>query len=277
MVGEDASVKNLIPIGRFSRLCRLTIPALRHYDELGLLRPALVDPDTGYRYYSLAQAEEAERIRLLRSIEMPLDEIRALLREQDAAAAQRLLDAHRRRLEDRIEAFRMSLVFLGRLMDQEAGTMEYEVRNRETSPQPIVSVRGHSSVAQLPAFFGAAYGEIFRLLGELGVRPAGPGFAIYHDPDFREEDVDLEVGVPVAETVESTGRVVGRTLPGGPIAYTVHAGPYELIGPAYRALAGWVQEHGHETSGPPREVYLVAIDQVKDPSELRTEIDWPIA
>jgi DNA-binding transcriptional MerR regulator len=64
-------MKNLVPIGRFSRLCRLTIPALRHYDELGLLRPAAVDVDTGYRYYSLVQAGEAERIRLLRSIEMP--------------------------------------------------------------------------------------------------------------------------------------------------------------------------------------------------------------
>jgi DNA-binding transcriptional MerR regulator len=73
-------VKNLVSIGRFSLLCRLTVKALRHYDELGLLKPATVDPQTGYRYYSVAQVVEANRIRQLREIEMPLDEIRAILR-----------------------------------------------------------------------------------------------------------------------------------------------------------------------------------------------------
>jgi effector-binding domain-containing protein len=269
-------VKNLVPIGRFSRLCRLSIPALRHYDEVGLLRPALVDPSTGYRYYSLSQAAEAERIRILRSLEMPLDEIRALLAERDPEAVKSKLDAHRRRLENRVEGFRLALVFLGQLMEQETGTMEYQVSVRESAPQPILSVRGHTSVGEMPGFFAEAYRDIFERLGELGVHPAGPPLSIYHDPDFREDDVDVEVGVPVPEAVDGTGRLVGRTLPGGPIATTVHAGSYELLGPAYRSLAAWTQEHGHEMAGPPREVYLNSPTEVKDPSELRTELVWPI-
>ena len=70
---------NLLPIGRFSKATRLSVKALRHYDELGLLRPAFVDPSSGYRYYRPAQANQAEAIRILRSLEMPLEEIRAVL------------------------------------------------------------------------------------------------------------------------------------------------------------------------------------------------------
>jgi effector-binding domain-containing protein len=268
-------MRNLVPIGRFSRLCRLTIPALRHYDELGLLRPAAIDPDTGYRYYSLAQADEAERIRVLRSLEMPLDEIRALLAEHDPAAVAERLEAHRQRLEGRIEAYRTSVAFLQHLMAAEAGTMEYQVRTRETVEGPIATVRGHSSTGEMPAFFQAAYGEILRLIGGLGVRPAGPPFSIYHDPDFREEDVDLEVGFPVSEPVESAGRVVGRVLPGGLAASTIHAGSYDEIGMAYRAIAAWIQEHGHEIAGPPREIYL-SDPATTAPADYRTEIVWPI-
>jgi effector-binding domain-containing protein len=60
------------------------------------------------------------------------------------------------------------------------------------------------------------------------------------------------------------------------VATTLYAGPYENVGPAYRALAEWVQEHGHETAGPPREVYLTDPNEVQDPGALRTEIVWPI-
>ena len=92
---------NLVPIGRFSQICRLTITALRHYDDLGLLKPALVDPQSGYRYYSLEQVAAAELIRTLRAVEMPLDEIGAVLRAADPAIAQVALSRHRDRLLER--------------------------------------------------------------------------------------------------------------------------------------------------------------------------------
>jgi len=269
-------MKNLVPIGRFSTLCRLTIPALRHYDELGLLSPAAVDPDTGYRYYSLAQAAEAERIRLLRSIEMPLDEIRGLLVERDPAVVRARLGDYRRTLAERVAGYERALAFLDRLMQQEAGAMSYEVILRETVPQPYASVRGHVPLAGIGSFFQGACGEIFRHAGELGVRPAGPIFSIYHDPEFREEDVDVEVCVPLAEHVEPSGRVKPGILPGGQVASTMHAGPYDEIGPAYRALHGWIEAHGRESAGPPREVYLVGPDQSPAPSGYRTEVIWPI-
>src|SRR4051794_30603882 len=68
-------MNELVSIGRFARMSGLTIDALRHYDELGLLRPAAVDPDTGYRRYATHQLEDARRIGWLRSLDLPLDQV----------------------------------------------------------------------------------------------------------------------------------------------------------------------------------------------------------
>jgi effector-binding domain-containing protein len=153
--------------------------------------------------------------------------------------------------------------------------MEYDVSVRDVVAQPIVSIRTHTSLARMAEFMGSAYGELFQLMGRQGVPPAGPPFAVYHDPEFKEDDIDVEAGVPVAEPVASVGRVVGGELRAGPVAFTHHLGPYEEIGGAYSALTAWVQAKGREIDGPPREFYIVGVGQA-EPSGYRTEVQFPI-
>lgn len=269
-------MQNLVPIGRFSQLTRLTVKALRYYDETGLLRPAAVDPDSGYRYYSLAQCIDAERIRALRMLQVPLEEIREILSEQDPARRIHLLDRHRSRLEESIAGHQRVLTALTQMLLEEGRLMEYEVRTKHVVTQPIASIRTRTSVAALPGVMGQAWGEIYGYLGELGVRPAGASFTIYHDPEFKEEDIDVEIGVPVEEAIPPRGRIAAGELPAGAIAYTLHLGAYAGIGGAYRALASWIQSHGHEFAGAPREVYLTDPAQTRE-ADYRTEIEWPIA
>jgi DNA-binding transcriptional MerR regulator len=102
-------MEGFLSIGRFARLTHLTIKALRLYDALGLLRPAVVDFATGYRYYHPDQMQVAERIRLLRGVEMPLAEIRALLDTPDPTAAQARLVDHQQWLEERIDSYERAL------------------------------------------------------------------------------------------------------------------------------------------------------------------------
>ena len=267
-------MRNLLPIGRFSEICRLSIPALRHYDDLGLLPPAAVDPDTGYRYYSMAQAVDADRIRTLRFLEVPLPEIRTIL-ASDPATTRALLEAHRRRLLQAADKQRYAIALLDSMLREEPA-MEYEIHLRETVPQQAASIRACAPWAELGSFVPAALMEIARVVGEQGVRFAGPPYTAYFSADSTEAEVDLEVGMPVDEPIEPAGRVISTVVAGGLVATTVHAGRYEDIAPAYRALGAWVQEHGHETSGPPREVYLTDPSQVQDPGALRTEIVWPV-
>jgi DNA-binding transcriptional MerR regulator len=107
----------LMPIGRFSRLTGLGVKALRNYDELGLLVPAAVDDETGYRFYSPDQVDRAEAIRLLRRLDMPLDEIRATLTAEDPVALRTALVSHQRQMAGRDAELRASMGKLQRLID----------------------------------------------------------------------------------------------------------------------------------------------------------------
>jgi DNA-binding transcriptional MerR regulator len=110
-------------IGRFAHLTGLTVKALRHYDEIGLLRPAAVDPDTGYRTYAPEQVERAETIRMLRQLEMPLDEIAELLGSNDPSAQKRVLAEHQRRTAIRQVELRWIMQRLQPLIDEKESPM----------------------------------------------------------------------------------------------------------------------------------------------------------
>jgi DNA-binding transcriptional MerR regulator len=109
--------EQLLPIGRFARLTGLTVKALRHYDELGLLRPAAVDADTGYRFYAPAQVVGADTIRHLRRLELPLDDVRTLLETDDPEVVRRVLVAHQRRTAWRAAELKIVLQGLQPLID----------------------------------------------------------------------------------------------------------------------------------------------------------------
>jgi len=115
---------DLLVIGRFARLAGLSVGALRHYDDLDLLRPAWVDPDTGYRSYRRDQLETARTIVRLRDLEVPLDGIRAYLGTDDPAERRRLLSEHRKRIEARTFRLQYILHAVGRLAADPADTKE---------------------------------------------------------------------------------------------------------------------------------------------------------
>jgi DNA-binding transcriptional MerR regulator len=144
-------MSDLISIGEFADVSRLSVKALRHYDELGLLRPASVDPSTGYRLYGWWQVPTARVIVMLRSLEMPLSEIRDVLdatgwgRPADAAA---VVAAHRRRLADRLARSEEQLTAIDALLNGR-GVIEYKVEARELAPQTVIGIREEASVRRL--------------------------------------------------------------------------------------------------------------------------------
>jgi DNA-binding transcriptional MerR regulator len=123
-------MEGLLSIGRFARRTNLTIKALRHYDEVGLLRPAVVNFATGFRYYTPEKVAVAERIRLLRSLEMSLADIRALLASPDPDTAATQLASHQQWLERRISDYQRALHVLMALGDQQERTSMDEETQR---------------------------------------------------------------------------------------------------------------------------------------------------
>jgi DNA-binding transcriptional MerR regulator len=129
---QEGDVRDLVTIGRFSELTGLTVKALRLYDRLGVLYPAVVDFSSGYRYYSPGQVPVAKRIHLLRMLDMPLEEIRALLSERDPEAIRQQLARHRQRIEERIVSYQDAWVLLQTLDDWSESVGKEESAEGET-------------------------------------------------------------------------------------------------------------------------------------------------
>lgn len=270
-VCEDAPVaRDLVPIGGFASRCRLSIKALRHYDELGLLRPRHVDVTTGYRYYDRWQAPAAIAIALLRSLDVPLPAIRELLADDDPAALARVLDRERERRAREIAQAETALRSIERLM--RAGTVfPYDVTLREEPAQTLLVVEGRATADLHVAVGTALAGELLGRLERLGRTPIGPILCLL--PRSDDDDLILQMCTPIADPPPSGERVL--TLPAGSVAVARHVGPYEEMGLADLALHAWAEERGLEQRGPIREVYRNDPAEVS-PEALETDVMLPV-
>jgi len=265
----------LVPIGRFSKMTRLSVKALRLYDEIGLLLPAHVDESSGYRYYHLGQANRAEAVRILRSVDMPLDEIKTILDEDDPEVAQKQLVMHRERLAERLAAQERMLAYLESLIQRKEGIMPYDIQIAEVEPQLIAAITKHTTFRQIGDDIAAGFGSLVHAMGREGAEASGPPLIVFHSVIDEETAGDVEICIPVTAGIAGDSDVYSRELEGGTVATTMHRGPYEQIAPAYHTITGWISEHGHEMAGPPREIYLND-PQTVPPEELLTRVEFPI-
>src|SRR5581483_9185448 len=273
--GERTRMKRLLPIGRFAQITRLTPKALRLYDEMCLLPPAVVDADSSYRYYSLDQIGVASQIRLLRSLDMPLEEIAQVLQTQDPLAVQALIADHRRHVAARIARDQQILATLDALVCR-AEPVQYSVAVKRVPAQPILSIQAGTALSELDGTMPQAMQEIHAYLRRCGLRTAGPDFCAYPYPEAGHDDFIAEACVPTGEPVPGQGRIRSGELPAGPVAFVVHPGPYQSLPLAFQAVLEWIQDHGHDVCGPLREIYLVDAADTGSPLDFRTEVAWPI-
>ena len=268
-------------IGEFSKISRIPVSALRYYSDCGLLPPAATDPDTGYRYYAAAQLPRLNRILALKDLGLSLDEIASVLDEELSVAELRGMlrlkqtEISRQVLEQQDRLARVETRL--RMIESEGTMPEEEVVLKTLDPVHVLSLR---EVVDAPAKIGMLIGDGFAALMPAGVMPIGPCFALYHDPEFKPAEIDVEVAFPVDEGVKTAPNTPGgrsfaeRTVSGGKVAVTVHHGNYDTIDQAYGRIGNWIAENGLQFAGPPQEAYLSSPD---DPSGPVTEIRFPVA
>jgi DNA-binding transcriptional MerR regulator len=264
--------RNLMPIGRFARSCRLSVKALRHYDELGLLAPARVDPQSGYRYYAREQARDAVMIGMLRSLDLPLAVIRRAL-EAEAGELKRLVDGESARVESELVARQRALLSL-RQIARTGSLSPYEIEVRE---QPERTVARLSGITDAERLIPDSTELIYALLDELTRTGAGVREPVLSINEFEEGGDRITVHACAgfeAEAPRLQHAEIVR-LPGGAFATLVHEGPYETLALAHHALFAWVQERGHESSGAIWELYRNDPSEVA-PETLVTEVALPL-
>ena len=267
-----------LSIGTFSRVSGLTVKALRHYDEIGLLEPARVDEWTGYRYYGLEQARTAEAIRRLRALEVPLDEIRELLGADEPVVRERLA-VHRARLEGQAVETRRILDELDRIID---GREKLVPDSTELAPAvevkdvPARRVAFIADRVHMEEMGQVVPRTIDQVAHAVGMRHTGPPFCKCAAPD-EEGYFETEIGWPVPDDVAVEAPVEIGEYPAAAALVMKHVGPYEELGRSYRVLAEQLEERGLTSASAPVEWYESDPQQVADPKDYVTIIEWPVA
>jgi DNA-binding transcriptional MerR regulator len=265
-----------LAIGDFSRATHLTIKTLRHYHRIGLLEPAQVDPGTGHRRYGTDQIPTAQVIKRFRSLDMPLEEIHAVIRTPDLAARNELIAGHLRRLETTLERTQQAAASLRNLLDPPADAVPVAIEHRRVPPTPAAAVSEVIDVRDASGWYQGALGELHALLAAQKVPPAGPGGAIYANDLFSHARGRATVFVPCALAVRATGRVTGLVVPEVELALATHDGAHNGVDVVYGSLAAYVTDHALAVEGPIREYYVVGPHETADENQWRTEIGWPI-
>jgi DNA-binding transcriptional MerR regulator len=274
-------------IGEFSKIARVTIDTLRHYDELGLLKPANVDPCTGYRYYSATQLMTLHRILALKDVGFSLEEIARILQDRPTADQLRgMLKAQLVRAESDIHSAQLRQGrILARLhsLELEESMPAYEVTLKPVKAQTVIAIREVvPTLEQMPQRCTEMFAALGRWIQARGLA-VGPAMTTYYNESFVRENIDTECALILldpgaARTLTPEAPIQVRQLEAAPlVASTIVADDFyqkvDGLTPAYNALAKWIEENSYQIAGPPRELFYGSPHS----GDLTAEIQFPVA
>jgi DNA-binding transcriptional MerR regulator len=263
-----------VPIGDFSLATHLSIKTLRYYHQIGLLQPAEIDPDTGYRYYSDDQLRTAQIIRRLRSLQMPVSEVKSVLGTSDTQTRNRVIVAHLDRLGSELAVTRAAVTELRDLLDPPQSAMGISRRSLPASAAiAITEVVDHQTI--LPWWQGAL-AELQAVVRSEGLTPSGPPGGLYAGEIFHHGRGEATVFIPITGAGTTVGRATLLMLPASDLAVLTHHGSLTTLDATYSRLAAYAHRHEISVDGPVREHYLTGYLDERDPGTWKTEVGWPI-
>jgi DNA-binding transcriptional MerR regulator len=264
----------MLRIGDFSKLTQVSIRMLRHYDEIGLLKPSQVDKASGYRYYSSKQLPRLYRILALQDLGFSLKYIIQLIEQPLSAEQLRgMLLQKQAEIEDRLQAERERLARVSaRLYQLDNEGKGVDVLLKQVPSQWVASVRDsithHGNVDFL-------FERLFAHLAPLRIQ--GLTAVIWHNDSFVAEDIDAEAMMYLSQAIPPSQDVTVYELPSCMVASVVHHGSYRHLPTAYDALTRWLDISGYQIIAPNRELYLHYGTPVQaDDESYVTEIQFPI-
>jgi len=268
----------MLKIGDFSKLGRVTVKTLRYWDEIGLLKPDHIHPENGYRFYSISKLAMVHEILSLKELGLYLEDIQQVLKgglDHDEWIT--LLRSRRNSLTDDMRLCETRIQKIDRMIE----TAEKETR------MPTIAIR------ELPEVIVAShrttipdYNALFKVVPPLGdiMRKQGAEcripeycFNIYHDGEYREKDIDVEICEAVNEFCENGEGIIYKKVDAVPTAAVImHKGSYDSLRKSYSEILAWIEDNGYEIVDNPRESYIDGIWNRENPDDWRTEIQIPV-
>lgn len=259
----------LLGIGEFSRRSRLSVKALRLYEHQGLLRPAEIGPDNGYRRYREDQLDVARLVALLRRLDMPLAVVARVVAAPEAERAD-LVAGYWAEVEHRTAVRRRLAAHLRVVLSGGKGLLEmYEVEQREVPEQVVLTEQRHVLQPGLVEWMGEGFGRLERAAEAHGGLVAAP-FAVYHGEVNEDSDGPVELCYPI-DPGSVTPDAAFRVEPAHREAYVritkAHV-QFPQILSAFDAVAVWAKENGLTITASPREIYFGDFDEAGPDDEI---------
>jgi DNA-binding transcriptional MerR regulator len=267
-------VSSTLPIGDFSRATHLSVKMLRHYHDIGLLEPVDVDAGTGYRRYATDQITTAQIIRRFRDLDMPLEDIQAVLAAADLETRNQVIANHLARLESNLARTQEAVTSLRDLLDHPQAAAPIDHRHFPATPAAVITDTVDRDDAL--TWYQGALGELSATLSAQDIAPTRPAGGIYSTELFTDERGEATIFLPCHPLPRPLGRVGVTTIPPVELATIVHPGSHKNIDRTYGTLAAYVARHALPIDGPIREYYLVGPSETRDESLWQTEVGWPI-
>ncbi|RXM69284.1 MerR family transcriptional regulator [Clostridium tetani] len=269
----------MLKIGDFSKLSRISIRMLRHYNDIGLLIPEDIDEFTGYRYYSEAQLPLANRINALKDMGFNLNTIEKILKEYgDNEALEKYLLIKYEELNEKSEDINRRLTLLKstiKRLRKDEDAMKYNVTLKEMPKRQVASLR---EIIPSYEMEGILWEKIRKEMDAQNVQFGNPcnTIAVFHDKGYKESDVDVEIQISVEGNYEDTKKVKFKTVEAIEIASVTFKGGYEQIGEVNEAIANWIVDNNYEFNGAMFNIYHVSPAMDKNPENWVSEVCYPV-
>ena len=269
---EVKTSDTLYKIGMFAAMNHVTVKTLRFYEEQGLLMPALIHPDTGYRYYTLSQMAVLHQITALKLARFKLEEIANINSGADEIAV--LLKKKAELLEKIADITRQIAVVDGYLAKKKTGL---------SSPVLIKTIP-ETTVAFMRIRL-ESYDCLFDRMPEMGALMEKAGcecalpeycFTAYPEPGYKDGDIPVEICESVVEAKKEIGDLKFKTMPEIQAACVFHKGSYRTFSESYETVLRYIEENGYEIAGEIRESYIDGVWNKDDESRWLSEIQVPV-
>ncbi|MFD0870809.1 Multidrug-efflux transporter 1 regulator [Chlamydia abortus] len=271
----------MLSIGEFSKICGVSAKTLRYYDEIGLIHPDEINPENGYRYYSIKQLKKMIFINRLKSYHFSLEEIKVILEWEEDQSEEKLcsvLNRKTREIQEKLNALEYTLKQMNEdILNLQKGIPmmshldHIEVELVETRPMNILYRRQMMSSDDYAAGYETFFSRLYEKIATEKLTLLGKPMTIYHSPEYNPAGNDTEFAIPIAEPVKGT-----RDMPGGLCAKSVLKGSYSELTSVYAKLMEWIHSKGYELVGSPYEVYVTDPNQAAVPEDMVTEVYFPV-
>ena len=262
----------LYKIGMFAAMNHVTVKTLRFYEEQGLLTPALIHPETGYRYYTLSQMAVLHQITALKLAGFTLEEITLLNRGADEET---LLLKKKSELLAKIAELTRQIAVVDGYLSQKKTRLSAPVLIKTIPETTVACLR--TRLETYDCLFDRMP-EMGALMEKAGCTCALPAYCFtnYLEPGYKDGDILVELCESVVEAKQEIGDLRFKTLPAVQVACVFHKGSYRTFSESYETVLKYIEENGYEIAGEIRESYIDGVWNKDDESEWLSEIQVPI-